>query len=503
MKNIKKKLNEDDAESLDLEGRKVLIVEDNEDLRFILIKLVDEPGIIFFEAENGNDALEILEKVTPDLILLDVHMPGMGGLELCEILKKQGKLNRSKVIFITGEQSFDDRIKGLKLGAVDFITKPFHQEELINKIRNYLQISQYEQKLEQKNKELEMANIKLATVVNQVEEMLQEEVDFLNISKEINKLNGEEIKSAFQKLITKKFESKFVALFLYNDNSLEVISKNSEDFYLPGEGMKILENDSIMWDTIRLNKTITIKDFYQSKYNQGLERNGDSSGIYCTQLKYEEKTIGLLYLRNIPEKYITSRYKISMNRIALLLSPAIKNFTLFEKIKKISTRDFLTKLHNRYFFYNAIENEINRAKRYDRSFSVIIMDIDFFKKINDTYGHFVGDECLKNLAKVIMNNVRDTDIVCRFGGEEFIILLPEINEDQVKQVADKIRQKIEETTFFIQKQEIRFTVSIGYGQFSTEEFLDDFLIRIDKALYKAKDSGRNQCQGTVYSKEIK
>lgn len=154
----------------------------------------------------------------------------------------------------------------------------------------------------------------------------------------------------------------------------------------------------------------------------------------------------------------------------------------------VASHDKLTSLYNRYMFDESLEKEINRAKRYAHPLSFIIIDLDYFKDINDTYGHQIGDKILIELAKILLENIRDIDIAARWGGEEFVIILPDTDKEQVLSLAEKLRKIIQEHTF---EKNIALTCSFGVTTFHESDTNDAIFARMDKALYHAKESGRN------------
>ncbi|HIE59298.1 MAG TPA: GGDEF domain-containing protein [Hydrogenothermaceae bacterium] len=151
----------------------------------------------------------------------------------------------------------------------------------------------------------------------------------------------------------------------------------------------------------------------------------------------------------------------------------------------------LTGLFNKGKFNKVLKKEVERAKRYKRPLSLIIFDIDHFKRINDTYGHKVGDEVLKELAKIIKSVIRKADFVARWGGEEFVILAPETDLDGALNLAEKLRQTVEKHQFPTVKN---VTISLGVAQYIDGETPEEFIIRADMALYKAKENGRNRVE---------
>ncbi len=154
-----------------------------------------------------------------------------------------------------------------------------------------------------------------------------------------------------------------------------------------------------------------------------------------------------------------------------------------------ATHDEKTGLYNNKFFDTQLDMEIEKAKRKKQKLSLIIVDIDFFKKVNDTYGHVKADELLAQLAKVIKNLVRKSDVVARFGGEEFVILLPETNLEKARRLASRIKKATHEDKI-LKKHKV--TVSGGITQFKEKDTKSKFMQKADKALYKAKESGRDK-----------
>ena len=165
----------------------------------------------------------------------------------------------------------------------------------------------------------------------------------------------------------------------------------------------------------------------------------------------------------------------------------------FEDLRKLATTDPLTKAKNRRAFFDLSEKFFKLAKRKDLPLSVMILDIDFFKKVNDTYGHLVGDEILKFLVKQVDMILRDSDILARYGGEEFIILLPDTDINGALKTAQKIRKTIEMTPYK-GEVEVPFKVSLGVAQLGKQKILKDLIKNADDALYRAKEYGRNRVE---------
>ena len=166
-----------------------------------------------------------------------------------------------------------------------------------------------------------------------------------------------------------------------------------------------------------------------------------------------------------------------------------------EELKELSHRDYLTNLYNRRYFNAFSKKFLNKSKQEYEPMSIIMLDIDYFKNINDTYGHAVGDEVIKLLASLLKDNTRENDTVFRLGGEEFAILLPSIGKMKASEIAEELRMIIENKNFIIaDEKDIQFTVSLGIACINFEKDTDilESLDRADKALYQAKIEGRNK-----------
>ena len=177
--------------------------------------------------------------------------------------------------------------------------------------------------------------------------------------------------------------------------------------------------------------------------------------------------------------------------IASLAAVAINNASLLEK----SSTDMMTHLKLKYFFYNVLTDKLDLAIEQKQSLAVLMFDIDFFKKFNDTWGHACGDFVLKSVAKIIKTNTREHDVASRYGGEEFTVMLPNTSKEDAMSVAERIRKEIEKTDFCYENQHMNVTISIGCAVYDSEKnpvsVPKDLVEQADKALYASKRNGRN------------
>lgn len=216
---------------------------------------------------------------------------------------------------------------------------------------------------------------------------------------------------------------------------------------------------------------------------------GVRSNITLPILNVQGKPLGVMYLDNGQYETFSKRQVLFLEIIARHIGLVISNMEYIGHLKIWSKYDGLTELINRRTFDSLYEEIYNIYRYSEGKFSILMIDIDDFKSTNDTYGHQMGDKVLKSVAKTIRQNVRDKDIVARYGGEEIIIILKDIGKEEAKIIAERIRQSIENLSV----DDIRVTASIGISTFATDSYNKDNLIYIaDKCLYEAKTTGKNQ-----------
>jgi diguanylate cyclase (GGDEF)-like protein len=244
-----------------------------------------------------------------------------------------------------------------------------------------------------------------------------------------------------------------------------------------------------------------IKNFHQSKY-KFLHFGGTKkirSGL-AVPLSRGEKIIGTIFTQSYQPDAYTPEHQNTLELIAAPAAVALENAQLYAEVHRLAITDSLTELYNRRHFFSLAQQECERSSRFGHPFSIAMLDIDHFKQINDSYGHLVGDQVLRALANLCQKVVRKVDILGRYGGEEFIILLPETDTAQAFQVAERLREKIYSTPLRTDVGEFFITTSIGIATpvcssnitVRPNRRLEDIINQADQALYQAKQSGRNR-----------
>lgn len=206
----------------------------------------------------------------------------------------------------------------------------------------------------------------------------------------------------------------------------------------------------------------------------------------------QEKTIGLLAIDSSEANHFSEESINLATEFANQVAVVLENARLFKETQTQAITDALTGVFNRRGLFQQGEFELRRARRINRPFCAMIFDIDHFKRINDHYGHKVGDEVLQKLAERCQNTSRTVDLISRYGGEEFVILLPETNLESAARVAERLRQSIMNEPFKTNAGALRLTVSLGIAEAKETDSLHTLIERADVALYKAKNAGRNR-----------
>lgn len=216
-----------------------------------------------------------------------------------------------------------------------------------------------------------------------------------------------------------------------------------------------------------------------------------TTGIDITDLVKERDS---LYTDKITlELIVTERTNQLQKTVSDLQKALDESDKLREELRREAIRDHLTGLFNRKFMEEFIEREIKRATRSNENFGVIIFDIDYFKNINDTYGHQVGDVALKKIGKTLLNTIRRCDIACRYGGDEFLLVLPETSLKDTILTAEKIRLAVKELSWAINEIQLSISISLGVAEFPRHgSLMTELIQQADTALYKAKTTGRNR-----------
>ena len=361
----------------------------------------------------------------------------------------------------------------------------------LNKIFDYIEpiIAKYQRKI-RKDEE-----------IVQLQKSLHNISILYNISQAVNFID--DLKKLLQVIIQKALisldaEKGSLMLYDYSINALQVrIVSGLQDKKLE----EAINNGAVQCAKIGIGEGIAGTVFLERKpiiTNLGSadprfivkEVLSNTKSLLCVPLIAKGEVIGVINITNKKHGRLFNQKDLEfITSLANQAAIAIDNAKLYE----LATKDGMTKLYIYRHFYTLLENEIRRCQRYDRNMSLIMMDIDNFKKINDTYGHLTGDNILRRLAVVLQETVRKIDIPARYGGEEFVVILPETNKEDACIIAERIRKNVSEIVVKVNDdQDLSPTISMGVAQYSTDGKEPKELINAaDTALYFSKHNGKN------------
>ena len=446
---------------------RILVVDDlAPNLHLLEVKLQAEYYDVV-TARSGYEALDIAGKEKLDLILMDAMMPGMNGFEACEKLKQNPKTWHIPVIMVTALEETKDRIAGLEAGADDFITKPIDDFNLMARVKSLLRLKMVTDQLLSHTGHTKANSRPLLEKIHDRSGkiLLVEDHDFRaeKISKPLLKKH---------KVVVEKDPDKAVKL-ASSGMDLIIVSLVSENF----DGLRVCASLRFKEDS----RDIPILIVGDPEDEARLIRAYDI-GINDT------------LMRPIEKQEMHARVNTLLRR-KFYADSLRENFN--ENLEMVVS-DPLTGLGNRRYFDRTIEPFFEALEDKDEAFSIMVFDIDHFKRVNDILGHDMGDQILKEVATRLVTNMRAVDVVSRYGGEEFMIAMPKTEEDDALVAADRIRALIAGTPIYVDGQALRITTSAGVAQVQKGEQLRDVFKRADDALYKAKQAGRNKVFPATY-----
>ena len=446
----------------------ILVVDDVQaNIKLLEAKLASEYYDVI-TAKDGFEALSEAKKHKPDLILLDIMMPGMDGFEACTKLKEDPDLSHIPVVMVTALSDKSDRLKGLESGADDFLTKPINDMALFARVKSLIRIKLLFDELRLRDKTTLQMGIQPTaanTFISDVSGSSVMLVDDDDVQgRQIMAKLGETYKMEW---ITKPDEA--VAKAAAGNYDAIVISTLLTD----ADGLRLASQIKSHEETRNLPLLVLVDEDDQK-----------------TMLKALEMGINDYLTVPVDKNEMTVRLRTQIRRKKY--QEALKS--QYQKSISMALTDGLTGLYNRHYLNTHLDNMVQQALKNGKNLALMIMDMDLFKEVNDTYGHDVGDMVLKRLAEIIIHTSRSTDLAARFGGEEFVILMPETDPQAALGAANRVREVIEAAIFKTKTEglELKKTVSVGVASLHTEgDSAEGLLKRADEALYSAKHSGRN------------
>lgn len=453
-----------------MSGR-ILVVDDIATNRLILQAKLSGAYFDVLLAEGGIQALEMAKSELPDMILLDVMMPDLDGYAVCKALKSNKNTAHIPIIMVTAANAIEERIRGLEAGADDFLSKPIDDMALFARVRNLLRVKMMFDEL--KMREATSQELGLNHFLDEYDFNKDQEGSVL-IAPPSRKAG-----SVWMGCITSRFP--FRVVDAYGEDELEKLAEtNTPDAFIicqnmvdNGDGLRMVSKLRANPQTRQSAILLVVDDGNMETAAKGLEL-GASDYIHAP---FDANEMAARLRSQMRRKKYSDRLRSSV-----------------QDSLRMAVIDPLTGLYNRRYATQHMNKIIDRSIRSQLPYAVLMMDIDHFKLVNDTYGHDSGDAVLKEFARRLQENLRGVDLVARLGGEEFLVVLPDSGSRQVKVAAERLREAIELEEFDIgESRKISITVSVGVAFGSSHHNQPEQLLQqADKALYESKASGRNR-----------
>ena len=536
--------------------KKILYIEDDPQARVLMADIFRYKGYIYIEASRGLEGIQLASEHLPDLILVDLQLPDIQGYEVTTHLKSLEKLQETPIIALTAETQKDVKELVLTAGCDGYISKPINITEFLFKIEEYLAgrkdlvhpdsqkdfLQKYNiqlvSRLKKKIIELEDANSNLKKLNKELydsrEHLSQYNDRLFYLNNLANYLRNQrdpvkiadvlplKIVEGFQveRCILFDFNSESHTLHLFSSAGLPASELDDVDLSFSPEFMSQLkEEGGIIWiktpadiidDSLQkfsnvLNSGSFILGNLYDLHTQSEDRIEIGDAIEKSQLELDSrlsrKVVFFIDKGKSKNKFATYEIRI-LKSFLQTVSVIYENMVLYTRLRKMyeiksqeATRDGLTRLYNYRYFIQELERECNRANRFKTAYSLLMIDIDFFKKYNDSHGHLEGDRILQQMSQLFMDNTRATDTVARYGGEEFVVILPGLEKKDAKYLGEKLRKLVEDYDFKNEdSQEVsKLSISIGVANYPIDNKDPKKLLQLaDKALYRAKNEGRNK-----------
>jgi len=443
---------------------RILVVDDiPANVKLLEARLLAE----YFEvltAEDGFKALDICDRTQVDVVLLDVMMPGLDGFEVCERLKSNPRTAHIPVVMVTALDQPSDRVRGLKAGADDFLTKPVKDLQLISRVKSLVRLKTLSDELRMRAEAAQKAG------VDNLESRLEEIGQVLLVDSRAS--SQERIIKALKPVAEiAAMSDAQAALFEAAENNFDlvIVSGALEDY-----------------DPLRLCSQL--RSLERTRFIPVLliaDQGEDTMIVRALDLGINDYIV-----RPVDPNELLARTLTQLRRKRY--NDRLRNSV--QQTIELAVTDVLTGLHNRRYLDNHFRVLFERAAVRKRPLSICLVDIDRFKQVNDTYGHEAGDDVIREFAVRIRATVRGADLACRHGGEEFVVVMPDTSLDMAAAVGERLREMIQQRPFRLQGgAEISITASIGIASSGQDTTTPEQLLRnADRALYQAKTDGRNR-----------
>jgi two-component system cell cycle response regulator len=483
---------------------KILVADDDEALLNTLVWILKDRGYEVVPVADASSLINHLIDEHPDLLMLDIMMPKVDGLQILEQIKTDERWCDLPVLMVSSMSPEEGTVKALGLGASDFISKPFRVKELLARVDAHLRTGRAlrEARKEARDRAAEAkARAEEAAIRAEMVDILHEVTDALK-AEEIYHILARRVAHVLNiakcSLVIPRADGRIGLVVVTSDNPMLRNLEIQLDGY--PEIRKALDtNQPVLVADVR---TDPLYAEVRERWNKEGVRVATKS-VIAIPFSLHGAQSGVFFLRTVDESTpLTVQDVAFAEQVVKTAVNAIEKAYQLETVQSdreryrwLASIDALTGCMNRRAFMERLERELDRVRRYGTKLSVLMIDLDRFKDVNDNRGHLVGDTVLRQLGDMLRREVRSVDLAARYGGEEFIIVLPDTTPDGAMIFAERLRKRVESKNFAESGDPLNITVSIGVASVSGESGAvepEAMIARADEALYRAKNDGRNR-----------
>jgi len=487
-----------------MSNARILVADDDSAVLQTMTWLLKEHGYDVDAVSEGMLVLPTMEASPPDLVLLDVMLPDADGYQLLERIKSDDRFRDIPVLMVSSMPPEEGAVRTLGLGAADFIRKPFRVKELLARMQAQLRMRAI---LLSASETLKKTEDELLRVREEAENRRQL-VDILHDV--TDELSTDEMYHLLARRVARALELTHCSVIVARDGDRPRVVATAFELAPSRDFVLNLDRYPEVREALRTGRNVLIEDVATNPlYEQVREqwvRDGmtvTTRSVIALPFALEPNQAGVFFLRrSVSEPPLTPedvefadtviKAAVSANQRRKLLETTIADN---RRLEVLAQTDPLTEVLNRRALTERLSAEMERGRRYESTVSLLLIDLDHFKRINDTPGHLAGDDVLMEIAVLLQRAVRSVDVVARYGGEEFVIVLPETGVAGATAFAERTRELIESHHFNEPRgQQVQLTTSIGVAIFPAPgvETVEDFFAAADQALYRAKAEGRNR-----------
>lgn len=481
-----------------MKQEKILLIEDSPTVQAYFQSMLEAEGFTVITASDGLEAAEKFFRDVPDAVVSDVEMPVMNGYHICRLLKSEPETRPVPFVMLTSLTEARYKYWGLEVGADQYVLKEEGEEKLIPALRQLLEKRSYDPASIRKLGEM-YGNSR--HILDRLNRMLDEKLFHMTLTHSITTLAFKDISP--NDLVRKILE---ILLHIVHVESISATILDTDEIRFFAHSLEPLTNEYVLdlsqysvtylgeHSSIELDLSkLDLECFTELKQRELAFRKEDIHTFF--RRISDEVQLGL-HLMPVRDHVLQKDSLELVEYLMDILSITIAHSYNQRKIKNLSAIDSLTHLYNRRQFMALLNGEYRRTIRHNLNLSVIFLDIDTFKRVNDTFGHLSGDMVLRALADTIKRTIRTSDVAGRYGGEEFVIYLPETNLQNAAISAERLRKNFEEQNIPIGKSGLaHLTISLGVasiGEVDPADDVDRLIELADKKMYVAKQRGKNR-----------